>query len=135
MKIRSYALYHYLLQANVLGGSEEAILQAKKAYRAAYKKQWKQQARPQKEIRFTLTIKQFFDLKAKAQSMALRHTSYVKALALTSIDQPTILDPRLLEVLQLISMTTIATSHDKHTERVHTLLEQAETILLQYLKH
>ena len=133
MKIRSKPLYQFLLLANVLNGSNESIALAKKAYRKEYKKGWRRKARPQKEVRFNITIRQFQALKAKAWHLGLRHTTYVKSLALASIDQPCVFDDKPLEILQLVSMAIIALSNGANVAKANDLLEKAEISLLKYL--
>lgn len=134
MRIRSKALYQYLLRVGVLSGPEEGIALAKAEYRRQYKLHWKKQNRPRKEIRFEVTLKQFAAIRAKALEQDMRHTTYVKAIILASIGQPSALDDRLLHVLQLVSMAAIATSRETNSARVNHLLQQAEAALLEYLK-
>lgn len=134
MKIRSKPLYEYLLQANVLDGPDEAIRRAKQAYRKSYKRQWKQRSRPVKEIRYTVTIKQFVAIKKTANEAGLRHTTYAKAVALESIGLPRLHNDALLEVLQFVSMAVIATERHQPYTQVCDLLHKAETRLLEYLR-
>lgn len=133
MKVRSKALYLYLLQADVLNGSEEDILRCKKAFRTAYKRQWKQRSRPKKEIRFTLTLREFELLKARTRMLELRHTAYVKSLVLSSIGRPALHDDRLLEVLQIVSMAVTGASRGMQREKLLELLYAAENKLFSYL--
>jgi hypothetical protein len=133
MKIRSNALYQYLLEADVLNGSQEAIARAKQDYRKRYKRQWKQQAQQQKEIRFSITVKQFAAIKAKAQASALGHTTYARNVVLAAIDQAVAPNDTLLAVLQSISMAAIAIEQGKQIQSVYEMVRKAELTLLQYL--
>ncbi|MGY3214794.1 hypothetical protein [Mucilaginibacter sp. HD30] len=134
MRIRSKALYQYLLQAGVLNGPEKAIALAKAEYRRLYKRRWKKQNRPRMEIRFEVTLKQFDELKAKATAAEMRHTTYLKAMALASIGVPPTPDPRLLDVLQSVSMAVIAIERDDPTAHIYSLIIKAENSLLEYLR-
>ena len=133
MNMRSEALYQYLLKADVLNGSKEAIARAKQEYRKHYKRQWKQQARQQKEIRFSVTAKQFAIIKAKAQSASLGHTTYARNAVLAAIDQPVSPNDTLLAALQAVSMAATAIEQGKPARSAHELVRKAELALLQYL--
>jgi hypothetical protein len=133
MKIRSKALYDYLLQANVLTDTPEAIARAKQAYRKLYKRNWKGQARSRKEIRFTVTLQQYAAIKNQAQAAHVRPTAYAKAAVLERIGQPAIHNERLLAILQLVGMATIALHRDNPRHRAYGLLRDAEIKLLAYL--
>jgi len=134
MKIRSRPLFDYLIEADVINGTPEQIAYAKKAYRKQYKRNWKLRKRPVKEIRFTVTLKQFTALKTKAQAADMPHTSYVRHIALSSIGQPMPETDVLLAALQSISMASIAISRNKPVADVTPLIEAAENIILKYLK-
>lgn len=134
MKIRSRALYNFLLQRGALSASPEVIAQYKAEYRKLYKSNWKKRQRPRKEIRFELTERQFVALQLQARAHGLRHTTYVRSLVLGSIGEPNYTDGRILEILQMVSMAAISTSHNPHAERAHQLLLKAETLLLNYIR-
>ncbi|HVW95756.1 MAG TPA: hypothetical protein VHA56_07295 [Mucilaginibacter sp.] len=133
MKTRNNALHQYLLEADVLNGSKEAIAKAKRDYRKRYKRQWKQRARQQKEVRFGVTPLQLAAIKAKAQAEALPHTTYARNVVLASIDQPVAPNHALLAILQATSMAAIAIEQGKPTHLVYELVRKAELALLQYL--
>jgi hypothetical protein len=133
MKIRSKALYDYLLLSNVLTGSPETIARAKQEYRRLYKRQWKHQGRQQKEIRFSVTLRQFATIKAKAQAMSIGHTTHARNIVLASIQQPITHNNTLLAVLQAVSMAAITIEQGKPIPSVYELLRNAELMLLQYL--
>jgi hypothetical protein len=83
-----------------------------------------------------VTIKQFVSIRAKAQSMTMRHTTYAKAVALASINEPTVLDGRLLKVLQLVSMAAIAAAKgSKSIQEIATMLEEAEQLMLNIINN
>lgn len=134
MKIRSRPLFEYLLKADVLNGTPEQIAHAKKVYRNQYKRNWKLRKRPVKEVRFTVTLKQFVALKTQAQAAAMPHTSYVRHVALSSIGQPMPETELLLSVLQNISMASIAIARNMPMAEISALIQRAENTILQYLK-
>jgi hypothetical protein len=133
MKIRSKALYNYLLEVGVLSGTPELLAHAKKDYRRQYKSNWKRQASGHKEIRFHVSLQQHSDIKVRALAESLRPATYVKALTLSAVGQPAIYSDRLLEALQLVSMAVIAAQHDKSQLEILGLLLNAERKLLEYL--
>lgn len=136
MRTRSTALYQYLLSVGVIRASKEDIAQAKAQYRKLYKKQWKARHRPRKELRIEVTLKQLADIKVKAASANMRHTTFARAIILLALKEPLPLFHRdtLLQILQQISMATIllSRSHPNRVQILH-LVQQAETSLLQYL--
>jgi len=137
MKIRSKALYAYLLEAGVLDGTPEEIDSAKCNYRRKYKRQWKQQKRPRKEIRFEVTLKQFKDIKMKAIGSGVTHTEYARKVLLTAAESDLCIPnkKRLLQVLQVISMAAIASAGNTLPPwQLSEQLAKAEDMLWQYLK-
>ena len=136
MKIRSKALYQYLLDADVLNGTKEAIAQAKREYRKQYKRHWKQTKRPRKEIRIEFTLKQYGIIKLKAYEYNLRPTTYARNVILEATGTARMIVDRdlLLQVLQLVSMATIATvKNTLPTSHISKLMQQAEIRLLEYI--
>jgi len=134
MKTRSRAIYDYLRDANVLHGNKDAIYQAKLEYRKRYKRDWKKRARPIKEIRFTVTLKEFERIKAKAIEAGIRHTTYARAVALESIGCPQLNRDALLQALQLVSMASIAVEQGRPSQEALVLLRESEELLITYLK-
>lgn len=135
MKIRSKALYNYLLDADVLNGTKEAIAEAKRNYRTQYKRAWKKRSRPRKEIRFEVTVKQYQAIKANALSVETRTATYCKRVVLSTVDTAPLI-PRqdaLLRVLQLAGMALNAIHKSNASYKAIAYLEQAEQQLLQYL--
>jgi len=137
MKIRSKALYAYLFEAGVLNGTPEEIDRAKCDYRKSYKRQWKQQKRPRKEIRIGFTLKQFSVIVLKAKEYDLKNTAYARNAILAAVGLKWSIPNKaqLLKILQLISMVAIAL--DKNITpswQLSEQLQQAEQELLQYLK-
>lgn len=127
-------MYQYLLAANVMQSPDDVIRQAKQEWRRQYKRNWKRKAKPQKELRFYVTLAQNRDLQRSAALQQLRPTTYAKRAVLAAIGAPYKPDPRLLDLLQLVGMAVIATSHSPGADRAHQLLLRAETLLLTYLK-
>jgi predicted DNA binding CopG/RHH family protein len=136
MKIRSKALYAYLQESSVLAGTEEDIIRAKLEYRKMYKRQWKQQRKPRKEIRIDVTLKDFHAIRAAAVAAGMPHTTYVRLLVLSSLGVQQYIPHKdvLLKVLQLISMAAIASAKSFYSLQLIEQLTQAEYILLNYLK-
>ncbi|HVW97072.1 MAG TPA: hypothetical protein VHA56_13965 [Mucilaginibacter sp.] len=133
MKIRSKTLYAYLLKSNVLHGTQDDIALAKLEYRKIYKRQWKQQKRPRKEIRIEFTLKDFQAIKTKASVAGISYTAYARNILLLSTGSQQLIPRKevLLKVLQLISMAVIASTKNM---RLIQQLTEAEDLLLQYLK-
>jgi hypothetical protein len=137
MKTRSKALYTYLLEAGVLNGTPAEIDRAKCGYRKLYKRQWKENKRPRKEIRIEFTLKQFQKVKLKAREFDLRHTTYARQVILAASEDDSGFIPhreKLEKILQRISIACIAM--EKNTRlpwEVAELLQEAETILMDYL--
>jgi len=136
MNIRSKALRNYLSATGVLNGTPEQIAYAKQAYRKQYKRNWKAQKRPRKELRVEVTLKQYAAIVQYANAHGMRSTPFARNAimqAVTGSPIPYGYD-RLLQILQLVSMATIATSHNPGAERAHQLLLQAENLLLTHIK-
>jgi len=129
MKIRSHALFAYLQDAGVLHDTPEAISAAKAEYRKQYKKAHKQRQRPRKEIRFEVSLKQYQTIKTAALQNDMKVATYVRYIALKSVGE-CIVDHRLLEVLQLVSMATNIAIRDNRTQQIYELLTKAENRLL-----
>src|SRR5580693_871166 len=111
MKTRSKALYTYLLEAGVLNGTPAEIDCAKRQFRKLYKKRWRQNKRPRKEIRIEFTLKQFQTIKMKARECELRHTTYARQVILAAVESDSNIIPnkeKLEKVLQLVSIAAIA---------------------------
>ncbi len=126
-------MYQYLLEAGVLNGSEGAIERAKQDYRKRYKRQWKQEVRRQKEIRFTVTLQQFAAIAARAQASALGHTTYARNVVLAAVDLPAAPNGALLAVLQATSMAAVAIEQGESIDSAYELVRKAELMLLQHL--
>jgi len=137
MKIRSKALYQYLAEQNVLRGTPDAIATAKRNYRRLYKKQWKQRRRPRKEIRITVTLKQYADIASIAREQHTSPTALARTAILSNVEGSNyvIHDEQLLHILQVISIAAIAALKQTITmQELSLLLTKAETMLLQYLQ-
>ena len=133
MKIRSKALYDYLLYTGVLHGSEADIAGAKYEYRKQYKRNWKHAPRPIKEIRFTVTLKQLASIKEKSHAAGLRHTTFAKLILLNTVSEPQVQNALLLEVLQSVSIVINSIESGRIGPPSFHLLLKAETLLLTYL--
>lgn len=139
MKTRSKALYAYLLEAGVLNGTPAEIDRAKCDYRKLYKRQWKENKRPRKEIRIEFTLKQFTAIKTKARWYELRHTTYARKVILTAAESDRFVIPKreqLEKISQLVSMAAITMKKNTMLRcQVAELLLEAETILMDYLNN
>jgi len=137
MKIRSKALHAYLAERQLLNAPVDMVMAAKRAYRKQYKKRWKK-ARPRKELRIMLTLKQFTDIKHRAREHNIPHTTYARAVILndSSIASRFILADDLLPLLQVISIATIASVRQSLTyTELSVLLRRAENLLLTRIKN
>ena len=136
MKIRSYALFNYLVEADVLNGTPEQIAAAKISYRKLYKRNWKLRIRPVKEIRFTVTLKQYKEIQIHADCCAIKPITYAKHTVLESIGAPIMTNAVLLDVLQLVSMATIgAIKQNRSYTELSALLQQAEQLLVRHIQN
>lgn len=135
MKIRSKALYEYLVQENALHGTPEQLALAKIEWRKLYKKRWKQQQRPRKEIRFEITLKQYQAIKTTALAYGVPPTTHCKAIIISSVEKTPAIPHRevLLHVLQLLGMAINTLQKDGNTHKATELLTRAEHRLLTYL--
>jgi len=134
-RIRSKALYQYLLEAGVLSGTPEAIGIAKRKYRKQYKKQWKERKRPRKELRIEISLREYATIKSQALTNGLKPTTYARNVLLASTGQNILIPYKdeLLEVLQILSMTVIASFSNMPARSLSNELEEAERHLLHYL--
>ena len=128
-------MYAYLLQVGVLHGSDEEILCAKQTYRKQYKRNWKQQKRPRKELRIEVTLKEFAVIKSLGLVNGLKPTTYARTILLASTGQSILIPYKddLLQVLQLLSMAAIASRTIIPARDLSDQLFEAERLLLQYL--
>ncbi len=142
MKFRSKALWQYLNDTGALQGSQEDIERAKRNYRREYKRKWRQDKviKPI-ELRPGFTAREYKELKIAAKMVGLTPTIFIKqsALASAGVGKAIPEKAKLLSVLQLVSMVSIAVFKAKHgratdIQTVASSIEQAEKILLEYLK-
>ena len=135
-KVRSKALWKFLLEKGVLEGTEEEIQQAKREYRKQYKREWKLRRLKQKEIRPSFTIKEYQAIQQVAEKAGLKPTGLARQLLLAHSEGNTFIPNRdiLLQVLQNISIVAIHLVKQFPKEDDYTLLiEKAEQLLLTYL--
>ena len=127
-KIRSNRLLEYLIATGALDNGKDAIVQAKLAYRKQYKKEWKQhKLMLHKELRISLTLRQYHSLQLTAYDNKLSPTAFARQQVLIALDaRPFLLKPEILrQILQSISLTI----NDGLTDRLQT----AEKHLIAYL--
>jgi hypothetical protein len=137
MKIRSNPLYTHLLQAGVLNGTPEEISACKLEYRRLYKRQWKRVKRPRKEIRIEFTLKDFTSIKYHSGQLEIPHTTFARSaiLAAVGINNHIHQKDQLLQILQFISISLNAVTKNTMTlPQIRDVLQQAETLFLDYLK-
>lgn len=135
MKSSSAALYRYLSEAGLLHSSPEAIAKAKRAYRAAYKRQWRAKQGGKKELRISFTAEQYATVKVAAKANNMQITPYARHIILTHAEGRTVAHPEpVLAVLQLVSIAAMGVAGTPQNARIQSLLEQAEALLLAYLK-
>lgn len=134
-KIHSKKLFKFLLDKGVLDGPEEAIQEAKREYVRLYKKEWKLRNTRQKEIRISLTVKEFTALQKLAEGTGLKPTTLVHDLAISAIENKPFIADRdtLLEVLQLIGMAYMNIYQNTPNSDAENYLLQSESLLVHYL--
>ena len=128
-KIRSKSLLEYLIVSGALDKGKDAIVQAKIAYRKQYKKEWKQhKLMLHKELRLSLTLRQYHSLQLTAYDNKLSPTAFARQQVLIALDaRPFLPNTEILrQILQSISLTI----NDGLTDRLQT----AEKLLIAYLK-
>lgn len=133
-KIHSKKLFKFLLDKGVLDGSEEAIQQAKREYVRLYKKEWKLRNTRQKEIRISLTVKEFTALQKLSEGVGLKPTTLVHDLAISAIEnKPFIVDrDTLLEVLQHIGLAYMNIYQNSPNSDAENYLLRCESLLVHY---
>lgn len=127
--IRSKALFEFLQVRNLLDGSSEAVLEAKREYFRQYRRNWKKRQNPfKKELRPVFSQKEFQEIRLKAYELGLSPTGYVKQLVRKfTLSKPVIPEmSTLLSILQKISMAATSSKYQ-------LLLLEAEKELLQYI--
>ena len=137
MKNYSKNMWQYLSDAGVLDGTinEVEIKKAKIAWRRHYKKEWRKNAKKNKELRPCFTPSEFEAIVNRAKLYSQNPTSYARDLIL-SAQQDFNLIPRksdLMNILQALSMSAIALQKDANSIEAQALVFQAESMLLRYL--
>lgn len=134
MKARSPKLAQYLEETGAINGSPEDIARAKIEYRKAYKAEHKKKsASKHNELRPQFTPPEYEAVKEKADALGITPTAYVKAV---SLNYDTGILPHkdvLLNVLQILSMTTIVLERERHPAAAS--LYDAEKMLTEYLRN
>lgn len=127
-KIRSRRLLEYLIVSGALDKGKDAIVEAKLAYRKQYKKEWRQHKLTlHKELRLSLTLRQYHSLQLTAHDNKLSPTAFARQQVLIALDaRPFLPNTEILrQILQSISLTI----NDGLTDRLQT----AEKLLMAYL--
>ena len=134
-KIHSKKLFKFLLDKGVLDGPEEAIQKTKKEYVRLYKKEWRQRNTRQKEIRISLTVKEFTALQKLAENVGLKHTTFVHDLAISTIENKRFIADRdaLLEVLKNIGLAYMNIYQNSPNSDAENYLLHCESLLVRYL--
>jgi hypothetical protein len=140
MKTRSIQLLQFLKEHGADNASEEGIAQLRKDYRRLYKKEWRQKRQlPIKELRPTLTLKQYEILKQNSKKANFPNpTAYTRSLLLNDImEQQFIVNmDNLMLVSQKVGMainTIMRGNLYIEKERVLELLNKAEGELLNLI--
>lgn len=138
MKYGSKAIFEYLKEKGLLDASREQINEAKLAYRRAYKREWKKNRQvPSKEIRPVFSLRQYVEIKIKADLFGLNPTKYVKQIVLADISGKPVIPNKgvLLQILQLLGMIAISISKERHlSNNLKEQIAEAEALLLKYVK-
>ena len=122
----SKQLMLFLEQTGAIHGSPEEIALAKAQYRKAYKKTWKQNAPKSREIRVTVTPKQYACIEESARTAGTNPTDFLRQLGLNPDAGIIPNKDILLHILQLLRMARCAGDSSQ--------LADAEALLLRYLK-
>lgn len=138
MKVRSKALWAYLVQNGVLDKDEATIARVKKLYRKEYKQKWKKERRLKKfELRPCFTLKEYTAIQVAAKRAGLKPTTFAREILLATAanTEPIPNKPILFKALQFVTIAAISLS--KAGTAIHILesIETAEKLLLQYLFH
>lgn len=133
-KIRSKNLWQYLYNSGVLNGTLEDITNAKREYLRLYKKQWKLNRIPKKEMRPAFTLQEYQTIKLKAHEACLHPTVYVKQTVIARLTgKLNVADKEtLLLALQQLSIAITASKNILPKYSLQQLLF-AEKLLLEYI--
>jgi hypothetical protein len=135
-KPKSKKLIEYLNRMGVLNGTPEEIQLAKIHYRKEYQKNWKQTKAPLvKDIRITLTLREYKDLKVFVYDLKKSPTAYSKQIILQSINGKKIIPNRTeLEIIyQKIGMAINQNLKDHSNIKLLETLIKIEEDLSSYL--
>lgn len=143
MKTRSKALYQFLLESGAINGIKEDIAEAKRLYRQRYLMQWRQnQSDLCKEIRFSITKRDYYAIKVRAISQRLKPASYAKQIVIASLSNTPVIPDRktVEEVRQSIGIAySLFLQKNKFGNISEWDVEQhlirAERLLAEYLKN
>ena len=135
-KPKSKKLLTYLDKMGVLNGTSEEIQLAKIQYRKEYQKNWKQTKAPLiKDLRITLSLREYKDLKVFVFDLKKSPTAYSKQIILQSITEKKTLPHRTeLELIyQKIGMAINQNLKDHSNIKLLENLIKIEEDLTNYL--
>lgn len=135
-KPKSKKLLEYLNRIGVLDGTPEQIQLAKIQYRKEYQKNWKQTKAPLiKDLRITLSLREYKDLKVFVFDLKKSPTAYSKQIILQSITEKKTLPHRTeLELIyQKIGMAINQNLKDHSNIKLLENLIKIEEDLTNYL--
>lgn len=133
---KSKKLLEYLNKVGVLNGTPEEIELAKIEYRKEYQKTWKQTKSPIiKDLRITLSLREYKDLKVFVYELKLTPTAYSKQIILQSITGKKIIPNRseLELIYQKIGMAINQNLKDHSNIKLVETLIKIEEDLHNYL--
>lgn len=137
MKIRSQALLVYLLENKIDFQDATSLAEAKREYTRLYKRTWKLKTKKIKEVRPTFDCVQYSELEKRASLYGFTSvTTYARELLLSSFQNRELVPNKedLYLVLQFISRAQNTLIQESDIYEVKKLLDQAEVLLIQYLK-
>lgn len=135
-KIKSKKLLEYLTETGAINGTEAEIKAAKIRYRKEYQKNWKQsKSNLIKDLRITLSLREYKDLKVFVYDLQKTPTEYSKQIILQSISGKKIVPNRqeLELIYQKIGMAINQNLKDHSNIKLVETLIKIEEDLLNYL--
>src|SRR5574338_608523 len=107
MKIRSKALYQFLVDTGAIDGTKEEVEAAKKEFRRRYQRENKRKRKAlQPDIRISLTHRELFEIKVKAIECGMSYTDYIKQTVLSTLTNTLVIPNRstLEQILQSLGI-------------------------------
>jgi hypothetical protein len=127
----------YLIDTGAINGTKEEIAIAISEYRKMYKREWRRNnAKKKADLRPSFTPKELYLVTVKARELGYTPTHFLRLLLLEAIGENSIIPQaeKLYKILQLIGMVTNDIQQSNITYRTKENIQDAEKLLLDYLK-